>query len=125
LDVNWSSLSKVPHDLANVLLMMPIPETKGTTMSNIADQLLDADTATRSILGLIPVAEQARGAAIADADPALVKIGLGQLLTDWLSRNEGQGAPMQDAVRCSADEDVDTIVQAYWQWLRKSVPTVH
>jgi hypothetical protein len=94
-------------------------------MSNSTDQILDAEAAMRLILTLIPVTERARVAAIADGEPTLVSVGVGQLLTDWLGQYGGHDTTMQETVRCDADENVDAIVQAYWQWLREWVPTVH
>jgi hypothetical protein len=94
-------------------------------MSNSADQLLDADLATRLILELIPETERARVAAIAEGEPTLVSVGLGQLLTGWLGQYGGHDTTMQETVRRDADEDVDAVVQAYWRWLREWVLTVH
>jgi hypothetical protein len=95
----------------------------GTYVIENADHLLDADTAMRLILGLIPESERARVEAIAGGDQALMCVGLGQ----WLGRGLGPDldVPMQEADGCGDDDEVDVIVRAYWGWLRNRVPTVH
>jgi hypothetical protein len=96
----------------------------GTDVIENADHPLDADTAMRLILGLIPESERARVAGIAGDDQTLVYVGLGQWLGRHLGPCGGLDVPMQEVAR-SGDDEADVIIRAYWRWLRDRVPTVH
>lgn len=92
----------------------------------MADDLpTSVDAAVRVLQGMIPEDEQAKIAALPEAELTMLHFGLGQ----WIRNNFGlwQGNPQLLAATGErhADDASGVIIRAFWQRLRDDLPKWH
>lgn len=96
-------------------------------MTIIANSNLPAtvEQAVRALLGLVPLAEQAKIAAMSEADLSMFHFGLGQWIRNHFGLWSGNDRLLHDASQPDPDNAGDVIVRMFWMQLRNNQPKLH
>lgn len=93
----------------------------------ITDDKLPAtvEQAVRALLGLVPLAEQAKIAATSEADLSMLHFGLGQWIRNYFGLWSGNDRLLHDTGQPDPDDACDVIVRMFWIQLRSDLPKLH
>ncbi|MDO8773289.1 MAG: hypothetical protein Q7K57_32200 [Burkholderiaceae bacterium] len=96
-------------------------------MTMIANDNLPAtvEQAVRALESLVPPTEQARIAALSEADLSLLHFGLGQWILNHFGLWSGNQRLLDDTGQIHADDASDVIVRMFWLQLRSHLPQLH
>jgi len=83
------------------------------------------DQAVGVLLGLLPDAEKAKVAAIAQDDLVALHLGLGMWIRNNLGLWSENSALLESARAQNADDASVVIIEALWRRLREETPKVH
>ncbi len=83
------------------------------------------EQAVRVLEGLVPLAEQARIAALSEADLAMLQVGLGQWIRNHFGLWSGNQRLLHDTGQIHADDASEVIVRSFWRQLRSHRPQLH
>jgi hypothetical protein len=96
-------------------------------MTIIANSNLPAtiEQAVRALLGLVPLAEQIKIAAMSEADLSMLHFGLGQWIRNYFGLWSGNDRLLHDTGQPDPNDACDVIVRMFWTLLRSNQSKLH